>query len=72
MTSAALESAHLKERIASELNAARERTLRLLEPLSDDELRAQHSPLMSPLVWDLAHIGHFEELWLVRAWRNAS
>jgi len=44
MTSAALESAHLKERIASELNAARERTLRLLEPLSDDELRAQHSP----------------------------
>jgi iron(II)-dependent oxidoreductase len=22
---------------------------------------------MSPLVWDLAHIGWFEELWLVRA-----
>jgi iron(II)-dependent oxidoreductase len=66
MTSAALESADLKERIASELHAARERTLRLLEPLSDDELRAQYSPLMSPLVWDLAHIGHFEELWLLR------
>jgi gamma-glutamyl hercynylcysteine S-oxide synthase len=26
----------------------------------------QVSPLMSPLVWDLAHIGHFEELWLLR------
>ena len=24
------------------------------------------SPLQSPLVWDFAHIGHFEELWLVR------
>ena len=24
------------------------------------------SPLQSPLVWDLAHIGHFEELWLLR------
>ena len=22
---------------------------------------------MSPLVWDLAHVGHFEELWLLRA-----
>ena len=28
---------------------------------------AQHSPLMSPLVWDLAHVGHYEELWLLRA-----
>ena len=25
------------------------------------------SPLMSPLVWDLAHIGNYEELWLLRA-----
>src|SRR5919199_1693504 len=22
---------------------------------------------MSPLVWDLAHVGHYEELWLLRA-----
>ena len=26
----------------------------------------QVSPLMSPLIWDFAHIGHFEELWLLR------
>jgi iron(II)-dependent oxidoreductase len=26
----------------------------------------QFSPLQSPLVWDLAHIGYFEELWLLR------
>jgi iron(II)-dependent oxidoreductase len=26
---------------------------------------------MSPLVWDLAHIGHYEELWLVRALTGA-
>jgi iron(II)-dependent oxidoreductase len=30
------------------------------------DLTAQHSPLMSPLVWDLAHIGNQEDLWLVR------
>ncbi len=41
-------------------------TLSLLEPFSDEELARQVSAIMSPLVWDLAHIGHFEELWLSR------
>jgi iron(II)-dependent oxidoreductase len=48
------------------LERARRRTEDLLEPLSDDQLTRQISPLQSPLVWDLAHIGHFEELWLLR------
>ena len=55
-----------KEAIAAQLDEARRRMTALLEPLDDEELAAQHSPLMSPLVWDLAHIGHFEELWLLR------
>jgi iron(II)-dependent oxidoreductase len=66
MDEAVLESSMSKERIAGALSAARERTLRLLEPVSDEDLVRQFSPLMSPLVWDLAHIGHFEELWLLR------
>jgi len=61
-----LEALGLKEHIVAELAEARGRTLRLLEPLSDEQLVCQHSPLQSPLVWDLAHIGHFEELWLLR------
>src|SRR5262245_24072890 len=56
----------LKERIAGELAAARARTTALLAPFSDEQLTQQVSPLMSPLVWDLAHIGHFEELWISR------
>ncbi|GAA2840708.1 ergothioneine biosynthesis protein EgtB [Kitasatospora paracochleata] len=56
----------LRELIAGELAAARERTGRLTDCVEDDELVAQHSPLMSPLVWDLAHIGNQEELWLLR------
>jgi len=57
----------LKERIATELEAVRRRSLDLLEPVSDDDLLRQHSPLMSPLVWDLAHVGNYEEQWLLGA-----
>ncbi len=56
----------LKTELAADLAQARQRTLAVLEPVDDEDLVAQHSPLMSPLVWDLAHIGWFEELWLCR------
>src|SRR5712691_9274924 len=56
----------LRELLVAEFEAARMRTLGLLAPLSDEELERQPSPIMSPLVWDLAHIGYFEELWLLR------
>ena len=57
----------LRQRIADDLARARRRTEALtVEVLDDTELAAQHSPIMSPLVWDLAHIGNQEELWLVR------
>jgi iron(II)-dependent oxidoreductase len=49
------------------LAAARARTLELIEPLTDEQLVRQHSPLMSPIVWDLGHIANFEEQWSIRA-----
>ncbi len=55
-----------RSELALALEHARERTEALLEPLTDEQLTRQISPLQSPLVWDLAHIGHFEELWLLR------
>ena len=53
--------------VAAELLRARARTLALLEPIPDAHQRRQVSELMSPLCWDLAHIAHYEELWLLRA-----
>ncbi|MFL5860260.1 MAG: ergothioneine biosynthesis protein EgtB, partial [Solirubrobacteraceae bacterium] len=47
------------------LQDARERTLQLVAPLSDEDLERVHSTLMSPLAWDLGHIAAFEDLWLV-------
>lgn len=56
----------LREHIVDVLSRARRRTIALTECLNESELVAQHSRLMSPLVWDLAHIGNQEEFWLVR------
>lgn len=53
------------ETLAAALTRARERTLGLVD-FDDDELRRCYDPLMSPLVWDLAHIGQQEELWVLR------
>ncbi|MDP9391136.1 MAG: ergothioneine biosynthesis protein EgtB, partial [Actinomycetota bacterium] len=54
-----------RERLAADLTAARDRTLQLTDH-DDPELLRQHTPLLSPLVWDLAHIGQQEDLWLLR------
>ena len=63
----------VKERIIAELVAARDRSFGLtVEALEDPELTSQVSPLMSPLVWDLAHIGNYEEQWLLRAAAGAA
>src|SRR3954470_9325082 len=47
------------------MRATRERTLRLVAHLAAAELERQVDPIMSPLVWDLAHIAAYEDLWLV-------
>jgi iron(II)-dependent oxidoreductase len=52
--------------VGSLLEEARDRTLALVEPVSDADLNRQHHPLMSPLVWDLGHIAAFEDLWVCR------
>src|SRR5919112_920328 len=66
MTSIALAGKVDREVLAHELEEARARTLLLLRPLADEDLRLQHDPLMSPILWDLGHIAHFEELWLTQ------
>ena len=52
--------------VGAELEAARRRTLGLLDPVPEPLLMRQHSELLSPMVWDLAHIANYEDLWLLR------
>lgn len=51
--------------VAERLQEARARTLLLVAGLPEVDLHRQHDPLMSPIVWDLGHIAHFEEVWLL-------
>ncbi|MFY9265768.1 MAG: SUMF1/EgtB/PvdO family nonheme iron enzyme [Solirubrobacterales bacterium] len=47
------------------LEQTRERTLALVSALDEDDLARVVTPLLSPLVWDLGHIGNFEQRWLL-------
>ncbi len=58
------------EHVLAALTATRRRTLELIAHLSTTDMERVLSPIMSPLVWDLAHIAAYEDLWL--AHRHAS
>jgi gamma-glutamyl hercynylcysteine S-oxide synthase len=61
-----------KDLVVRELEGARDRTLAVLDPVPDADQARQVSPLMSPLCWDLAHVAHYEELWLLRTLTGAA
>src|SRR3954452_12123972 len=52
------------ETMLSDLAEARERTLAIIAPFEDHDMERVTHPIMSPLVWDLAHIAAYEDLWL--------
>jgi iron(II)-dependent oxidoreductase len=62
-----LMSPSLPEELAGALDRARIRTLDLLAPYDDLVMSRQHDMLMSPFVWDLAHVANYEDIWLLRA-----
>jgi len=52
------------ELLVDALERARSLTLGVVEHLDDEQLERVHSPIMSPLAWDLAHIAAYEDLWI--------
>src|SRR6185436_1635093 len=50
--------------VARRLDEVRQRTLALIAVLDSGTLRRQHIPILSPMVWDVGHIGNFEEQWI--------
>jgi iron(II)-dependent oxidoreductase len=52
------------EHVLAALRLTRQRTLELVAHVSTANMERVLSPIMSPLVWDLAHIAAYEDLWL--------
>ena len=61
----------LSTTVAGRLEHTRARARALLAPLSPEDMARQHTPLLSPPLWDLGHIAAYEELWLVRGLTGA-
>ena len=55
---------------AAELSAwvaeARQRTLRLVEDLSDEQLLGPRLAIVNPLLWEIGHVAWFQERWVLR------
>lgn len=54
----------LADSVADDLASVRDRTLALVAHLAPADVERPLDPIMSPLVWDLAHIAAYEDLWL--------
>jgi gamma-glutamyl hercynylcysteine S-oxide synthase len=63
-SSTATVAPHATEAALRDLRATRRQTELLVAHLDDATLERSLSPIMSPLVWDLAHIAAYEDLWL--------
>src|SRR5215212_10722948 len=61
----------MREQILDAMRAGRQGTLDLVAHLPAADLERQVDPIMSPLVWDLAHIAAYEDLWLVHRFAGA-
>src|ERR671929_247560 len=55
----------MRAQLVDAMQEVRRRTLDLVSHLPAADLERQIDPIMSPLVWDLAHIAAYEDLWLV-------
>ncbi len=55
-----------KTRLEGLLDRVRRRTQTIVDPLSYDDVHKQFDDIMSPVVWDVGHVGNFEEYWLLR------
>ena len=52
------------------LHEARQRTLELIEDLTDEQMIGPRLAIVNPLRWEVAHVAWFQEYWIVRHFRK--
>src|SRR5690349_8759452 len=53
------------------LRDSRRRTLELVEDLSEQQLLVPMLPIINPILWEIGHVGWFQERWALRHVRGA-
>jgi iron(II)-dependent oxidoreductase len=48
------------------LREARERTLELIEDLSDEQMIGPRLDIVNPILWEIGHVAFFQEFWVLR------
>jgi gamma-glutamyl hercynylcysteine S-oxide synthase len=48
------------------VSEARQRTLRLVADLDDDQLLGPRLEIVNPLLWEIGHVAWFQEKWVLR------
>ena len=52
--------------LCSQLRQTRERTRRLTQDLSTEQLMGPMLPIVNPVLWEIGHVGWFHEYWTLR------
>ena len=48
------------------MHSARQRTLQLIEGLSDEQLVGPKLPILNPMIWEIGHVAWFYEFFILR------
>jgi ergothioneine biosynthesis protein EgtB len=66
MTTSFKSSSASKIELIEALREARERTLELIDDLSDEQLMGPRLRIVNPLRWEIGHVAWFQEFWILR------
>ena len=58
------------EQLVNHLHEARSRLLELVRDLDDQQMIGPQLAIVNPLRWEIAHVAHFQEFWLLRHQRG--
>lgn len=64
--SPATSTGQIRRELRDALAGQRDLTRRLVTPLQRGEVHEQFHDFLSPIIWDVGHVGNFEEQWLLR------
>jgi iron(II)-dependent oxidoreductase len=54
------------DQLAIWVRDARQRTLDLVQDLTDEQLLGPRLAIVNPLLWEIGHVAHFQEWWVLR------